>query len=54
MNWILENFEFIVGSIITILGIIFGTNIIIKRNIQINGKNSNNTQIGEINHNEKK
>ena len=40
MEWLLNNLEWIVGSIITILGLIFGVSFIIKKNVQKSGKNS--------------
>ena len=54
MNWLLENLEWIIGSIVALLGVIFGTSIIINKNIQKSGKNSTNIQIGEINYDKRK
>lgn len=34
MEWLLDNLEWLVGSIITILGLIFGVSFIIKKNVQ--------------------
>ena len=33
MDWLLENLEWIVGSIVALLGVVFGTSFIIKKNI---------------------
>ena len=54
MEWLLDNLEWLVGSIITILGLIFGVSFIIKKNVQKSGKNSTNVQIGEINYDKRK
>ena len=54
MEWPLDNLEWLVGSIITILGLIFGVSFIIKKNVQKSGKNSTNVQIGEINYDKRK
>lgn len=54
MEWLLNNLDWIVNSIITILGLIFGVSFIIKKNIQKSGKNSSNIQIGEINYGKRK
>lgn len=54
MEWLLDNLEWLVGSIITILGLIFGFSFIIKKNVQKSGKNSTNVQIGEINYDKRK
>ena len=54
MDWLLENLEWIVGSIVALLGVVFGTSFIIKKNIQKSGKNSTNIQIGEINYDKRK
>ena len=50
MEWLLNNLEWIVGSVITILGLIFGVSFVIKKNVQKSGRNSTNIQIGEINY----
>lgn len=50
MNWLLNNLEWIIGSIITVLGLIFGISFVIKKNVQKSGNNSTNIQIGEINY----
>lgn len=49
MDWLLENLEWIVGSIVALLGVVFGTSFIIKKNIQKSGKDSTNIQIKEFN-----
>lgn len=54
MEWLLDNLEWLVGSIITILGLIFDVSFIIKKNVQKSGKNSTNVQIGEINYDKRK
>ena len=54
IEWLLDNLEWLVGSIITILGLIFGVSFIIKKNVQKSGKNSTNVQIGEINYDKRK
>ena len=54
MEWLLDNLEWLVGSIITILGLIFGVSFIIKKNVQKSGKNSTNVQSGEINYDKRK
>ena len=54
MDWLLENLEWIVGSIVALLGVVFGTSFIIKKNIQKSGKNSTNIQIEEINYDKRK
>lgn len=54
MEWLLNNLEWVVGSIITILGLIFGVSFTIKKNVQKSGKNSKNIQIGEINYEKRK
>lgn len=54
MEWLLDNLEWLVGSIITILGLIFGVSFIIKKSVQKSGKNSTNVQIGEINYDKRK
>ena len=54
MDWLLENLEWIVGSIVALLGVVFGTSFIIKKNIQKPGKNSTNIQIGGINYDKRK
>ena len=54
MEWLLNNLEWIVGSVITILGLIFGVCLVIKKNVQKSGKNSTNIQIGEINYDKRK
>lgn len=54
MNWFLDNLEWIVGGVITILGLIYGSSFVIKKNVQKSGKNSINVQIGEINYDKKK
>lgn len=54
MDWLLNNLEWIVGSVITILELILGVSFIIKKNVQKSGKNSTNIQIGEINYGKRK
>ena len=54
MEWLLDNIEWIIGSIVSILGIVFGVSYTIKKNVQKSGKNSTNIQIGEINHGKRK
>lgn len=54
MEWLLNNLEWIVGSVITILGLIFGVYFVIKKNVQKSGRNSTNIQIGEINYDKRK
>ena len=54
IEWLLDNLEWLVGSIITILGLIFGVSFVIKKNVQKSGKNSTNVQIGEINYDKRK
>ena len=49
MEWLLNNLEWIVGGIVTILGILFGSSFVIKKNIQKSGDYSTNIQIGENN-----
>lgn len=53
-EWLLNNIELVLGTIVTLLGIIFGTSFVYKKNIQKSGKNSSNIQIGEINYERKK
>ena len=50
----LKDLEWIVGSVITILGLIFGVSFVIKKNVQKSGRNSTNIQIGEINYDKRK
>jgi hypothetical protein len=54
MEWLLNNLEWIVGSVITILGLILGVSFVIKKNVQKSGRNSTNIQIGEINYDKRK
>ena len=54
MEWLLNNLELIVGSVITILGLIFGVSFVIKKNVQKSGRNSTNIQIEEINYDKRK
>ena len=37
MDWLLNNLEWIIGSIITLLGFIFGISFVIKKNVQKSG-----------------
>ena len=54
MEWLLNNLEWIVGSVITILGLIFGVSFVIKKNVHKSGRNSTNIQIRENNNDKRK
>ncbi len=49
MELLLNNLEWIVGSIITILGLIFGVSFVSKKNGKKSGRDSINIQIKEFN-----